>query len=55
MFCILAGSCAGYLLRESGVEKFMRVYAEKDTEAAIRKETGKPAWRWKEAWLGTVK
>ena len=40
MFCILAGSYAGYLLREWGVEKFMRVYTAKDAEAAIRKETG---------------
>ena len=40
MFCILAGSCAGHLLRESRVEKFMRVYAAKDAKAAIRKETG---------------
>ena len=54
MFYILAGSYAGYLLREWGVEKFMRVYAAKDTEAAILRETGKPAWMWKEAWLGGV-
>lgn len=40
MFCILADSCAGHLLREWGVKKFMRVYAAKDAEAAIRKETG---------------
>ena len=40
MFCILAGSCVGYLLREWGVEKFMRVYAAKDAKATIRKETG---------------
>ena len=55
MFYILAGSYAGYLLREWGVEKFMRVYAAKDAEAAILKETGKPAWQWKEAWLGGVR
>lgn len=55
MFYILAGSYAGYLLREWGVEKFMRVYAAKDAEAAILRETGKPAWRWKEAWLGGVR
>ena len=55
MFYILAGSYAGYLLREWGVKKLMRVYAAKDTEAAIQKETGKPAWRWKEAWLGGVR
>ena len=55
MFYILAGSYAGYLLREWGVEKFMRVYAAKDTEAAILKETGRPAWMWKEAWLGGVR
>ena len=55
MFYILAGSYAGYLLREWGVEKFMRVYAAKDAEAAILRETGKPAWQWKEAWLGGVR
>ena len=55
MFYILAGSYAGCLLRGWGVEKFMRVYAAKDTEAAIQKETGKPAWQWKEAWLGAVR
>ena len=55
MFYILAGSYAGYLLREWGVEKFMRVYAAKDAEAAILEETGKPAWQWKEAWLGGVR
>ena len=55
MFYILAGSYAGYLLREWGVEKFMRVYAAKNTQAAILKETGKPAWQWKEAWLGGVR
>lgn len=55
MFYILSGSYAGYLLREWGVEKFMRVYAAKDAEAAILKETGKPAWQWKEAWLGAVR
>ena len=55
MFYILAGSYAGYLLREMGVKKFMRVYAARDAEAAILKETGKPAWRWKEAWLGEVR
>lgn len=55
MFYILSGSYTGYLLREWGVEKFMRIYSAKDTEAAIQQETGKPAWRWKEAWLGGVK
>lgn len=55
MFYILSGSYAGYLLREWGVKKFMRVYAAKDAEAAILKETGKPAWQWKEAWLGGVR
>ena len=38
-----------------GVKKFMRVYATKDAEAAILKETGKSAWRWKEAWPGEVR
>ncbi len=55
MFYILAGSYVAYLLREWGVKKFMRVYAAKDAEAAILKETGKPAWQWKEAWLGGVR
>ena len=55
MFYVLSGSYAGYLLREWGVEKFMRVYAAKDAEAAILRETGKPAWQWKEAWLGAVR
>ena len=55
MFYILAGSYAGYLLREWGVKKLMRVYTAKDTKAAILKETGKPAWQWKEAWLGEVR
>ncbi len=55
MFYILAGSYASYLLREMGVKKLMRVYAAKDTNAAIEKETGKPAWRWKEEWLGSVR
>lgn len=55
MFHILAGSCAGYLLREWGVKELMHFYAAKDTEAAILKETEKPAWQWKEAWLGGVK
>ena len=55
MFYILAGSYAGYLLREMGVKKLMRVYTARDAEAAILKETGKPAWRWKEAWLGEVR
>ena len=55
MFYILAGSYAGYLLREMGVKKLMRVYTAQDTNAAIQKETGKPAWRWKEAWLGEVR
>ena len=49
MFGILAGSCAGYLLRERGVEKFMRAYTAKDAEAAIQKETRKPVWMWKAA------
>ncbi len=55
MFYILAGSYVGYLLDKMGVKKLMRVYAAKDTKAAILKETGKPAWRWKEAWLGEVR
>lgn len=55
MFYVLSGSCASYLLREWGVKKLMRVYAAKDAEAAIQKETGKPAWMWKEAWVGAVK
>ena len=55
MFYILAGSYVGYLLREWGVKKLMRVYAAKDTQAAIQKETGKPTWQWKEAWLGEVR
>ena len=55
MFYILAGSFVGYLLREMGVKKLMRGYTAKDAEAAILKETGKPAWRWKEAWLGEVR
>ena len=45
MFYILAGSCVGYPLREWGVKKFLRVYAAKDAEAAILKETEKPARR----------
>ena len=55
MFHILAGSCAGYLLREWGVDKFMRVYTAKDAEVASLKETEKPARRWKEAWVGAVR
>ena len=55
IFYVLAGSYVGYLLREMGVKKLMRVYTAKDAEAAILKETGKPAWRWKEAWLGEVR
>ena len=56
MFYILAGSYAGYLLREMGVKKLMRVYyRQRHGNAAIQKETGKPAWRWKEAWLGEVR
>ncbi len=55
MFYILAGSYVGYLAREWGVKKLMRIYSAKDTNAAIQKETGKPAWQWKEAWLGGVR
>ncbi len=55
MFYILSGSFVDYLLSEWGVSKFMRVYAAKDAEAAIRKETGKPAWQWKEAWLSGLR
>ena len=55
MFCTLAGSCAGHLLREWEVKKFMRVHVAKDAETANLKETGKLARRWKEAWLDSVK
>ncbi|MCY4383879.1 MAG: hypothetical protein OXE44_12090 [Nitrospinae bacterium] len=55
MFYILSGSYVAYLLREWGVKKFMRVYAAKDAEATILKETGKPAWQWKETWLGGLR
>ncbi len=54
MFYIFAGSYVGYLLKNTGVSKIMRIYSASDTGGSILRVTGKSVGAWKKEWIAAV-